>query len=77
MDVKGARILTERIAEQQWRLAESVQRGEQPATDPDFAHLDEVGDSYRLYTLPSSNGSPSRRVKKVLVDGSWRIEDDA
>ena len=75
MDVKGAKELTERLAERQWLLAPSVQQGEQPRDDPHAAHLESIGDDYRLYAFPEDgdDGGP-RRVKKVLVDGSWRFE---
>jgi hypothetical protein len=76
MDVKGARILTERIAERQWRLAEGVRLGKQPAEDPDAAYLEEIGDWVRLYSFPANgSGGPPRRVKKVLSDGCWRVEE--
>jgi len=73
MDAKGAKILTERLAERQWRLAPSVQRGEQPRDDPDAACLESIGDDYRLYAFPEDGGVP-RRVKKVLRDGAWHFE---
>ena len=75
MDAKGAKILTERLAERQWRFAPSVCRGEQPPEDPDAAHLEAIGDDYRLYAFPGDDaGHTPRRVKKVLIDGSWRRE---
>jgi hypothetical protein len=75
MDAKGAKILTERIAERQWQLAESVQRGEQPATDPDAARLEAIGDDYRLYRFPANRDGGDLQVRKVLVDGFWCVED--
>jgi hypothetical protein len=78
MDVKGAKVLTKRLAERQWREAESVRLGEQPSEDPDAAYLDTIGDDVRLYTFPASDsGGTPRGVKKVLVDGFWRIENAA
>lgn len=78
MDVKGAKALTERLAERQWREAESVRLGKQPSEDPDAAYIDTIGDDFRLYAFPESHsGGTPRRVKKVLVDGFWRIEDAA
>jgi hypothetical protein len=75
LDVKGAKELTQRLAEQQWLLAPGVQRGEQPPHDPDAAHLESIGDDYRLYAFPEDGDDGAlRRVKKVLVDGSWRFE---
>jgi hypothetical protein len=76
MDIKGAKILTERLAERQWRLTPSVQRGEQPPEDPDLEYLESIGDDYRAYAFPANgDGGEDRRVKKVLVDGFWRIQD--
>jgi hypothetical protein len=75
MDIKGAKILTERLAERQWLAAPSVQRGDQPQIDPDADHLQSIGDDYRLYAFPGDDGTP-RRVKKALVDGSWQLQDE-
>lgn len=75
MDIKGARILTERLAERQWLAAQSVQRGDQPSVDPDADYLESIGDDYRLYAFPEDGESTPRRVKKVLVEGSWRFQD--
>ena len=76
MDVKGAKALTERLAERQWREAESVRIGEQPSEDPDAQYLDTIGDDVRFYVFPESDtGGTPRHVKKVLVDGQWRLED--
>ena len=78
MDVKGARELMERLAERQWRLTPSVQRGEQPPEDPDAQYLESIGDDYRVYAFPANgDGGEARRVKKVLVDGFWRFESAA
>ena len=71
MDPKGARELTKRIGERQWRLAAAVQRSEQPPEDPHADHLEEVGEGYRLYRIPNGNAEPMR-MRKVLVDGFWR-----
>jgi hypothetical protein len=76
MDVKGARELTERLAERQWRLAPSVQRGDQPSDDPDAEYLESIGDDYRVYVFPANGGGAETRcVQKLLVDGFWRIRD--
>jgi hypothetical protein len=75
MDIKGAKILTERLAERQWLASPSVQRGDQPQTDPDVDYLESIGDDYRLYAFPESGDHSPRRVKKVLVEGSWRLQD--
>jgi predicted ABC-type transport system involved in lysophospholipase L1 biosynthesis ATPase subunit len=76
MDVKGARELLERLAQRQWVLTPSVQRGEQPREDPDLQDLESIGDDYRVYAFPANgDGGEGRRVKKVLVDGHWRPDD--
>ncbi len=75
MDIKGAKILTERLAARQWLAAQSVHRGEQPHIDPDADYLESIGDDYRLYAFPEDGESTPRRVKKVLVEGSWRFQD--
>jgi hypothetical protein len=74
MDIKGAKILTERLAERQWLAAQSVQRGDQPNVDPDADYLESIGDDYR-YAFSEDGESTPRRVKKVLVEGSWRFQD--
>ena len=75
MDIKGAKILTERLAERQWLAAPGVQRGDQPQADPDAEYLESIGDDYRLYAFPEDGDSTPRRVKKVLVEGSWRLQE--
>ena len=52
MDIKGAKILTERLAERQWLAAQSVQRGDQPNVDPDADYLESIGDDYRSTRFP-------------------------
>jgi hypothetical protein len=75
MDVRGAKILTERIAERQWQLAESVRLGKQPPEDPDAGYLEEIGDGYRLYRFSSNeDGGSARPVRKVLDNGFWRVD---
>ncbi len=61
----------------QWLLAQSVQRGDQPQTDLDADYLEAIGDDYRLYAFPGGDGDDSapRRVQKVLVKGSWQLDD--
>jgi hypothetical protein len=76
MDIKGAKILTQRLAERQWLAAQSVQRGHQPQTDPDADYLESIGDDHRLYAFPEDGDGTPRRVKKVLVDGSWELQDE-
>ena len=76
MDAKGAKLVTQRLAERQWQLAPSVLRGEQPPEDPDAQHLESIGNDYRLHALPDErDGDAPRRVKKVLVDRSWQLDD--
>jgi hypothetical protein len=79
MDANGARELSKRLeAQEHWRQAPAVQRGEQPAADPDARDLEELGEGIRLYrreTQPSRvNGASSpetHRLCKRLVDGRW------
>lgn len=76
MDAKGAKALTHRLAEEQWPLALSVQRGEQPREDPHAQYLESIGEDYRVYAFPANgDGEEARRMKKLLVDGHWRLED--
>lgn len=76
MDTEGARHLRDRIAQhQQWCLAEAVQKGEQPPSDPDADRLEEIGEGYRLYEAEVVRGDDGglayRRLRKTLVDGRW------
>lgn len=79
MDVSGARELHKRIEEQQhWRQAEAVQRGEQPAADPDASELQEIDEAVRRYgrethraTVKGRRALVTHRICKRLVDGHW------
>jgi hypothetical protein len=85
MDANGARELSKRLeAQEHWRQAPAVLRGEQPASDPDAPDLEELGEGIRLYrreTQPGSvNGSSSpvaQRLCKRLVDGRWETSFEA
>jgi hypothetical protein len=85
MDANGARELSKRLeAQEHWRQAPAVLRGEQPATDPDAPELEELGDGIRLYrreNQPSAiQGAGSRqtlRLCKRLVDGRWETSYEA
>ena len=69
MDANGARELTKRLeAQEHWRQAEAVQRGEQPAVDPDGHALEEVGEGFRRYR-PEPDGRTT--LCKRLVAGRW------
>jgi len=71
MDAAGAAELRKRLEQQHhWRLAEAVRDGRQPATDPDFLELEEIGDGVRLYR--AENGAEGHRMTKRLVDGHWQ-----
>jgi hypothetical protein len=86
MDANGARELSRRLeAQEHWRQAPAVQRGEQPASDPDAPDLEELGDGIRLYrhevhesALNGASSSVAQRLCKRLVDGRWvtSIETD-
>jgi hypothetical protein len=79
MDADGARELRKRIEEQQhWQQAEAVQKGEQPAADPDAAELQEIEESVRRYgrethgaTVKGKRALVTHRLCKRLVDGRW------
>ena len=76
MDTNGARHLAVRIAQQQhWELAQAVQDGRQPSSDPDGAQLEALGDGCRIYATEIANGATGptvERLLKTLVDGSWQ-----
>ena len=79
MDGNGARELHKRLqAQEHWRQAEAVQRGEQPAADPDAHELEELGDGVRRYGRETQrttvDGAPAlvtHRFCKRLVGGRW------
>jgi hypothetical protein len=80
MDIEGARILSERIAQQRhWAQAAAVIDGRNPAVDPDAHRLTEMHEGLRVYNtevLPTIvDGRPAtlRRVFcKALQDGEWQ-----
>jgi hypothetical protein len=80
MDSKGAQTLRARLEQQEhWRQAEAVERGEQPATDPDVWDLEELGEAFRGYGIREEHreqvdGRPAlviQRLTKRLVGGWW------
>ena len=80
MDAHGARALHDRLEQQaHWRQAPSVQRGEQPATDPNAFELEAFSEAVRLYNVREEHrdvvdGRPAlviQRLTKRLVDGRW------
>jgi hypothetical protein len=79
-DAQLTQTLEGRLAQQaHWRQADSVQRGEQSATDPDSYELEELRDGLRLYstreqqrrTLEGRKVLVMQRLTKRLVDGRW------
>ena len=82
MDISGARVLSERIAQQRhWRQARAVQVGTQPAADPDGYALESYRGAVRTYRPQESieilDGRPAmvtRCVRKRLIDGIWEGE---
>jgi hypothetical protein len=56
-----------------------VQRGEQPATDPDAYELEELQDGLRVYSIREQQRRTverrkmlvTQRLTKRLVDGRW------
>ena len=80
MDATGAETLRTWIEQQEhWREALSVQRGEQPSTDPDVWELEERRNGTRLYSAREQQrqiveGRPvlvTQRLTKQLVNGRW------
>src|SRR5436190_2900596 len=79
MDANGARELSKRLeAQEHWRQAPAVVRGEQPATDPDAHDLEELHDGLRCYGVerqPTTHqGQPAlvtHRLCKRLLDERW------
>ena len=80
MDIEGARILSERIAQQRhWAQAEAVIDGRNPAVDPDAHRLTAMHPGLRVYDtemLPTIvDGRPATLTRvfcKELRDGEWR-----
>jgi hypothetical protein len=80
MDIEGARILSERIAQQEhWVQATSVREGRAPAIDPDAHRLTELREGLRIYDSETGttriDGRPARMTRvycKRLVEGEWR-----
>jgi hypothetical protein len=79
-DPQVAHTLEGRLAQQaHWRLAPSVQQGEQSATDPDAYALEELQDGLRLYSIREQQRRTvegrkvlvTQRLTKRLVDGRW------
>ena len=85
MDANGARELSKRLeAQEHWRQAPAVLRGEQPAADPDAQDLEELGDGIRLYrreaqpgTVNGSDSHVTHRLCKRLVDERWETSLEA
>ena len=80
MDIEGARILSERIAQQRhWAQADAVIAGRSPAVDPDAHRLTRMSPGLRVYntevmrTLVEGRPATLTRVFcKRLVDGDWQ-----
>jgi hypothetical protein len=85
MDANGARELSRRLeAQEHWRQAPAVLRGEQSPSDPDVQDLEELGEGTRLYRREkapaTNNGSEpdlAPRLCKRLVDGRWETSYEA
>ena len=81
MDIEGARILSDRIAQQShWVQAKGVRDGRNPAVDPDAHRLTEMRDGLRIYDsevvptiLEGRVATVTRVFCKELVDGEWRV----
>jgi hypothetical protein len=80
MDIEGARILSERIAQQRhWAQADAVIEGSNPAVDPDAHRLTEMRPGLRIYDtevlrtiLDGRPATLTRVFCKELRDGEWR-----
>jgi hypothetical protein len=79
-DAQLPQTLEARLAQQaHWRQAPAVERGEQPATDPDAYDLEELREGMRLYrtreqqrrTVDGRKALVTQRLTKRLVDGRW------
>jgi len=81
MDANGARELSKRLeAQEHWRQAAAVRRGEQSATDPDAQDLEELGEGIRRYGTETQKttveGRPAvvtHRFCKRLRDERWVV----
>ena len=79
MDANGARELSKRLeAQEHWRQAAAVLRGEQSATDPDAHELEELSNDLRRYgteqqetTMDGRPAVVTHRICKRLRDERW------
>jgi N-acetyl-anhydromuramyl-L-alanine amidase AmpD len=79
MDANGARELSKRLeAQEHWRQAAAVLRGEQPAADPDAKDLEELHEGLRRYGIETQetriDGRPAvvtHRFCKRLRGDRW------
>ena len=79
MDANGARELSKRLeAQEHWRQAAAVLRGEQSATDPDAHELEELSEGLRRYgtekqqtTMDGRPAVVTHRICKRLRDERW------
>ena len=82
MDIAGADVLRQRIAQQEnWRQSVAVRAGHQPAIDPDGHVLESFCDGVRNYRdehrIELCGGRAemvTRRISKQLVDGAWHVD---
>jgi hypothetical protein len=83
MDISGARVLSERLAQQQhWQQALAVQLGRQPSIDPDGHSLESFRGGVRNYRprqrLEITDGRSvmvTRALCKRLIGGVWEGEE--
>jgi len=82
MDITGAGVLRQRLAQQeQWRQAYSVRTGLQPSFDPDGYALESFRAGIRYYgTEQRTEVNAGRtelvthRICKRLIDGVWESD---
>ncbi|HEY4346228.1 MAG TPA: hypothetical protein VGM80_01465 [Gaiellaceae bacterium] len=80
MDVGGAEILRQRLAEQEnWRQAHAVRMGRQPSFDPDGHALESFQAGFRKYAAErrvevraGQREIVTVRTVKRLLDGVWQ-----
>jgi len=82
MDIAGAEVLRQRIAQQEnWRQARAVRVGSQPSFDPDGHALESFRSGVRYYRsqqrLEWHDGrheTVTRTLCKRLIDGAWEAD---
>lgn len=82
MDIAGAEVLRQRLAQQEhWRQARAVRIGSQPSIDPDGHALESFRSGVRYYRLQQReelhegrSEIVTRRLSKHLIEGVWESD---